>query len=133
MHTLTKKPVNASETVFGHFDNQITYSRLTRYSDSKLTVNAFVRTLSSHVSSSEVIVNNPCPGLVATGFDKQLPAWLKPIMFVYRKVSARNVEEGSRTLVYALPRRGPRLTANSSSTTRFSSKFPSPMLWPDSC
>ncbi|OBT39438.1 hypothetical protein VE00_09818 [Pseudogymnoascus sp. WSF 3629] len=107
MHTLTKNPVIDSQTVFDHFDNQKTYSGLTRYCDSKLVVNAFVRTLSSHVSSSEVIVNNPCPGSVATGFDKQLPAWLKPIMFVYRKVSARNVEEGSRTLVYAASVAGP--------------------------
>jgi NAD(P)-dependent dehydrogenase (short-subunit alcohol dehydrogenase family) len=107
MHTLTKNPVIDSQTVFDHFDNQKTYSGLTRYCDSKLVVNAFVRTLSSHVSSSEVIVNNPCPGSVATGFDKQLPAWLKPIMFVYHKVSARNVEEGSRTLVYAASVAGP--------------------------
>ncbi|OBT70470.1 hypothetical protein VE03_00271 [Pseudogymnoascus sp. 23342-1-I1] len=107
MHTLIKNPVQASETVFGHFDSQIHYSGLTRYCDSKLFVNAFVRTLSSHVSASEVIVNNVSPGNVATGFDKQLPAWLKPIMFVYRKVSARNVEEGSRTLVYATAVAGP--------------------------
>lgn len=101
MHTLAKKPVAASETVLGHFDDQNIYSGLTRYSDSKLAVNAYVHRLSALVSSSEVIVNNLCPGLVATGFDKQLPAWLKPLMFVYRKIAARDVHEGSRTLVYA--------------------------------
>ncbi|THW72154.1 putative carbonyl reductase [Aureobasidium pullulans] len=101
MHTLAKKPVTASETVLGHFDDQNIYSGLTRYSDSKLAVNAYVRRLSALVSPSEVIVNNLCPGLVATGFDKQLPAWLKPLMFVYRKIAARDVHEGSRTLVYA--------------------------------
>ncbi|THZ78915.1 putative carbonyl reductase [Aureobasidium pullulans] len=101
MHTLAKKPVAASETVLGHFDDQNIYSGLTRYSDSKLAVNAYVRRLSALVSPSEVIVNNLCPGLVATGFDKQLPAWLKPLMFVYRKIAARDVHEGSRTLVYA--------------------------------
>ncbi|RDL30001.1 Uncharacterized protein BP5553_10628 [Venustampulla echinocandica] len=100
-HTLTKKPVIASGTVFDHFDNQKTYSGVTRYSDSKLTANAFVRALFRHVPTSDVIVNNLCPGLVATGFDKHLSGWLKPIMFVYRKVAARNVEEGGRTLVYA--------------------------------
>lgn len=107
LHTLAKNPVKASETVFGHFDNQTTYSGLARYCDSKLIANAFIRTLSSHVSSSEVIINNLCPGLVATGFGKQLPVWLKPIMFVYRKISARDVEEGSRTLVYAAAVAGP--------------------------
>lgn len=101
MHTLAKKPVAASETVLSHFDDQNIYSGLTRYSDSKLAVNAYVRRLSALVSPSEVIVNNLCPGLVATGFDKQLPAWLKPLMFVYRKIAARDVHEGSRTLVYA--------------------------------
>lgn len=74
MHTLTKNPVIDSETVFDHFDDQMTYSDLTRYCDSKLVVDAFVRTLSSHVSSSEVIINNPCPGSVSTDFGKHLPA-----------------------------------------------------------
>ncbi|KAI5235763.1 putative carbonyl reductase [Aureobasidium subglaciale] len=102
MHTLTKKPVAISETVLGHFDDQNIYSGLTRYSDSKLAVNAYVRRLSALISPSEVIVNNLCPGLVATGFDRQLPTWLKPLMFVYRWIAARNVHEGARTLVYAL-------------------------------
>ncbi|KFZ00733.1 hypothetical protein V501_10524 [Pseudogymnoascus sp. VKM F-4519 (FW-2642)] len=107
MHTLTKNPLIDSETAFDHFDNQMTYSGLTRYCDSKLVVDAFVRTLSSHVSFSEVIINNPCPGSVSTGFDKHMPAWLKPLIFVYRKISARNIEEGSRTLVYATSVVGP--------------------------
>lgn len=101
MHTLSKKPVAAGETALGHFDDVHVYSGLTRYSDSKLVTNALVRRLAATVPASEVIVNNLCPGLVATAFDKQLPGWLKPIMFLYRKVSARDVSEGSRTLIYA--------------------------------
>lgn len=101
MHTLGKKPLDATETVYGHFDDQRKYSGLTRYSDSKLTINAFCRELATRVPASEVIVNNPCPGLVATGFDKQLPGWLKPIMYIYRKTSARPVEQGGRALIYA--------------------------------
>jgi NAD(P)-dependent dehydrogenase (short-subunit alcohol dehydrogenase family) len=102
MHTLTKKPIAAQETVIGHFDDQKIYSGLTRYADSKLAVNAIVRKLATKAPSSEVIINNVCPGLVATGFDKHLPIWLKPFMFAYRKISARDVHEGARTLVYAV-------------------------------
>lgn len=100
-HTLTKKPVAATGTVLDHFDDQSIYQGLARYMDSKLVVNAFVRRLAAAVPSSEVIINNLCPGLVATGFDKELPLWAKSIMFVFRKVSARDVSEGARTLVYA--------------------------------
>jgi len=107
MHTLAKKPVTPAETALGHFDDEKTYSGLTRYGDSKLVVNAYSRRLAALVPSSEVIVNNLCPGLVATGFDKQLAGWLKPIMFIYRKIAARGVEEGSRTLIYASALAGP--------------------------
>lgn len=46
-------------------------------------------------------MNNVCPGLVATGCDAHLPLWLKPIMFVFRKFQARDVDEGARTLIFA--------------------------------
>lgn len=106
MHSLTKKPV-ATGTVLEHFDNQIAYSAFARYSDSKLVINAYVRRLGVLVSSSEVIANNVCPGLVATDFDKQLPAWLRYSLFVYRKLAARDVVEGSRTIIYASAVAGP--------------------------
>lgn len=106
-HTLVKKPVTATGTVLDHFDDESIYQGLTRYADSKLVVNAFIRRLAAVVPPSEVIINSPCPGLVATGFDKHLPGWLKPLMFIYRKISARDVSEGTRTLVYACAVAGP--------------------------
>lgn len=101
MHTLAKKPIAPNTSPLTHFDDRKVYSGFMRYGDSKLIVAAYVRKLATVIPSKEVIFNDPCPGLVATGFDKELPAWLKPIMFVYRKISARTVEEGARTLIYA--------------------------------
>ena len=100
-HTLAKKPLGPDETVLGRFDARETYQGLFRYNDSKLAVSAFVRQLATKVPPSEVVVNNVCPGMVVTGFDKTLPFWLKPIMFVVRKAVGRDVVEGGRTLVCA--------------------------------
>jgi NAD(P)-dependent dehydrogenase (short-subunit alcohol dehydrogenase family) len=100
-HSLTRKPLKADETVFGHFDNQQKFSNLTRYPDSKLVVVAFVRELASRVSASEVIVNEFCPGLVQTNLDHELPTPMKYLAVGVRKIAARNVQEGARTLIYA--------------------------------
>lgn len=71
-----------------------------RYADAKMAVSVFSRRLTTTVSSNEVIVNNVCPGMVAMGFDKTLPAWIRiPFEFI-RAVVARTVEEGSRALVH---------------------------------
>ena len=100
MHTLASHPFTSHETVLDHFDNQKAYN-IKRYADSKLAVNAFTRKLAAAVSSNYVIVNNVCPGMVATDFDKGLPVWIRvPFIFI-RAVWARKVDEGSRTLVYA--------------------------------
>jgi NAD(P)-dependent dehydrogenase (short-subunit alcohol dehydrogenase family) len=107
MPTLAKNPIAPTETLHDHFDNQQTYSGMTRYPDSKLAVNAFARHLATTVSSNEVIVNNVCPGMVATGFDRSLPGWIMvPFIFI-RKAVARTVEECSRTLIYATAVVGP--------------------------
>ncbi|KGO71512.1 Short-chain dehydrogenase/reductase SDR [Penicillium italicum] len=101
LHTLATKPLADSKTVIEHCDDGQTYSGLRRYADSKFVVHAFVQRLASIVPSSEIIVNDPCPGMVATNFDRGLPLWFKPIMFVVRKLMARTVDEGARTIIYA--------------------------------
>ncbi|KAI3325551.1 putative carbonyl reductase [Xylariaceae sp. AK1471] len=108
-HSLIKKPLAPNESVLQHFDDQKTYNAMTRYQDSKFMVNVLVRGLKKVVGEEnpKVIVNHMCPGLVSTGFDKDLPVWLKPLMFMYRKVSARHVSEGARTLIYATAVEGP--------------------------
>jgi NAD(P)-dependent dehydrogenase (short-subunit alcohol dehydrogenase family) len=100
-HTLAKYPLSDSKTVIEHYDDKQVYSGLQRYADSKFATHAFVQQLATVVPSSEVITNVPCPGMTATKFDRTLPMWLKPIMFVMRKVMARTVEEGARTIIYA--------------------------------
>ena len=101
MHSLNKKPLGPTETIVEHFDDKNKYASLNRYSDSKLLVSAFVQELAQRVPADRVIVNNMCPGLVATNFDAHLPFWLKPIMAVFRKLKARSAEEGARTLIFA--------------------------------
>lgn len=100
MASITKKPIPAKEDVIAYIDNKPTHSGLTRYSDSKLLVSAFVQELGKRVSSSNVIINNVCPGMVATGFNANLPLWLKPLVFVFSKLRARDVEEGARALIF---------------------------------
>lgn len=78
-----------------------------QYPSSKLVVNAFSQHLASIIPAEQVIINSVCPGMVATGFDRQMPVWVRGIMFVVRKVVARPVEEGARTLVHAAGVVGP--------------------------
>ncbi|KAE9371717.1 putative carbonyl reductase [Stipitochalara longipes BDJ] len=106
MHTLSKHPFTSPETILGHFDDRKAYN-IKRYADSKLAVNAFIRKLATTVSSKYVIVNNVCPGMVATEFDKGLPAYFRVPLSLIRAVRARSVDEGARTLVYATLVAGP--------------------------
>ena len=101
MASITKKPIPAKEDVIAYIDNKATHSGLTRNSDSKLLVSAFVQELGKRVSSSNVIINNVCPGMVATGFNANLPLWLKPLVSDFSKLRARDVEEGARALIFA--------------------------------
>ncbi|KAL8688169.1 MAG: hypothetical protein Q9218_005851 [Villophora microphyllina] len=101
MHTLKKKPLLENETIAQRFDDKSKYGNMTRYSDSKLMIAAFTQELAQHVSSDKVIINNLCPGMVATEFDQNLPLYLKSLMSVVRKLRARSVEVGGRTYMYA--------------------------------
>ncbi|KAI4200233.1 MAG: hypothetical protein LQ350_004091 [Teloschistes chrysophthalmus] len=101
MHTLKNKPLLDNETVAQHFDDKSRYFGMMRYSDSKLMIAAFTQEMAARVSSDKVIINNLCPGMVATAFDTNLPLYLRTIMSVVRKVRARDVETGGRTYVYA--------------------------------
>jgi retinol dehydrogenase-14 len=98
--TLMKKPVSASSTVIDHFDDEKNFDKMNRYADSKLVVHAYVRRLAT-LAPSEVIVNNLCPGPVQTGLDKNLPLYLKAVIRLVRKFTARDIAEGARTIIYA--------------------------------
>ncbi|KAI4248637.1 MAG: hypothetical protein LQ352_005875, partial [Teloschistes flavicans] len=97
MHTLKKNPLLDHETVTQHFDDNTKYAGMMRYSDSKLMIAAFVQELAERVSPDKVIVNNLCPGMVATDFDQHLPLYMKTFMGIVRRLRARHVEDGGRT------------------------------------
>ncbi|KAL7924019.1 hypothetical protein ACQKWADRAFT_319885 [Trichoderma austrokoningii] len=105
-NTLTKKPILPGSTILGHFDDKANYNSYFRYADTKTVVNAYTRRLAA-LAPSEVIANNPCPGLVQTGFDKNLPFYFRLPMLLVRRYMGRTVEEGARTLVYASAVAGP--------------------------
>ncbi|KAN0096656.1 putative carbonyl reductase [Hyaloscypha variabilis] len=106
LHTLSNHPFNPPDTILSHFDDRKAYN-MKRYADAKLTDNAFIRKLATTVSANEVIVNNVCPGMVATEFDKGLPVYLRLPMSLIRAVRARSVEQGVWALVYATAVAGP--------------------------
>lgn len=101
IHSFSSVPLSTDENILEHLDDRKLYKSMNRYGDSKLVVNAFVRHLATLVPNTEVIINNLCPGLVATDFDRHAPRLIRGIMYVYRKFAARTVEEGSRTVIYA--------------------------------
>jgi NAD(P)-dependent dehydrogenase (short-subunit alcohol dehydrogenase family) len=101
INILSSVPISANENILQHLDDRKFYQGLKRYGDSKLIVTAFVRHMATLVPDTEVIINNLCPGLVATDFDKDTPWLIRGFMYVFRKLAARTVEEGSRTLIYA--------------------------------
>lgn len=105
-NTLSKKPILPGSTILGHFDDESNFSKYFRYADTKTVVNAYVRRLAA-LAPSEVIANNPCPGLVQTGPDKNLPFYLKAPVALMRRFTGRTVEEGARTLIYASVVAGP--------------------------
>lgn len=100
-HTLEAKPIPVGRPVISHFDDPKNYVYGKRYQDAKLVVNAFVQRLATKVSSSEVIINCVCPGIIATGVNQNLPLWIKPFMYVFFKIKARPVVEGGRVVIHA--------------------------------
>lgn len=101
-HGLSRNPLGPDETVIDRFDDPNKYSFLTRYQDSKLLVDAWVRALGSKVSAAEVIVNNSCPGMLsATGINAGDPWIMRVVMSAVRRVMGRSLEEGAWMVVHA--------------------------------
>lgn len=106
-HNLREVSTQPAMTFLKHFDDPEKYPGFARYNDSKLTVNAYVRKLASQVHSSQVVINNLCPGPVKSGFDRTLPLFHRGIMAVFRFFVARSIETGARCLVHAAAVAGP--------------------------
>lgn len=97
--SMSKASFPTSGTILDYLDDASKFG-LTRYADSKLAISAYVRKLAL-VAPDEVIVNNLCPGLVQTDVDQNLPGPLRVLLRLVRKMVARTVEEGGRTLIHA--------------------------------
>ncbi|KAK7906374.1 short-chain dehydrogenase/reductase family protein [Apiospora marii] len=101
-------PSNAS--ILDYFSSRDTYSRFRRYSDTKLFVILFVRELADRIAASSssskegagvVVVNNVCPGTVATGADNNLPFYVRIPMNLNRAARGRSVPDGARAVLWA--------------------------------
>jgi NAD(P)-dependent dehydrogenase (short-subunit alcohol dehydrogenase family) len=78
-------------------------SGLQSYADAKLLIAIFTAHIATTIPSSEVIVNNVCPGVVRTSLAQHMP-WIlrtfaQPVFFWVK--DARTVEQGARCLVWA--------------------------------
>lgn len=92
----------------GLLDDPKSYSGLFRYLETKFVIDAFARGLAELSSSSEVIVNNFCPGMIeGTDIDSHHPFWLRIWLNFYRSCIGRSVSAGARTYVYAIAIAGP--------------------------
>lgn len=100
-NSLADHPLPDGVSVVEHFDNPANYVKFKQYMNSKLVMHAFVQHLATLVPANEVIVNAPCPGVVATTLMKGFPLWLRAIIFVWHKTMGRSVEQGARALIYA--------------------------------
>jgi NAD(P)-dependent dehydrogenase (short-subunit alcohol dehydrogenase family) len=87
-----KRPYKAETSIAERMDNKKLYSGTTVYGDTKLFVAMFVRQLAQKVDSKKVVINNMCPGMIATGMSDVLPFPLRQLMNGYKSVYARPVE-----------------------------------------
>ncbi|KAK9369449.1 putative carbonyl reductase [Lipomyces kononenkoae] len=108
MHSLSWTPLEKQESIIAHFDDKKKFARFQRYNDSKLLVAAFVQQLADKVDPTHVIVNNVCPGFVAsTNLDMNLPWLVRSGSSLARKVVGRTLEQGGRAIVWATVGQGP--------------------------
>lgn len=106
-HTLASNPIPSSENVLTFFDDAQKANKFKRYNDSKLVVNAFIHHLATIVSSSDVIMNNFCPGAVPTNLEQNTPWLIRKIVSTAKKTIGRSIQEAGRTVVYGSVLAGP--------------------------
>lgn len=101
----TEKP----GAIFSSMNDLQNFGLIGQYSNTKMLVAFFIRELAKHIpeptivprgEEKGVVVNNFCPGTVDTACDNNLPFLLRIVMNTNRRLRARTVEEGARTLVY---------------------------------
>ncbi|KAE9379501.1 NAD(P)-binding protein [Stipitochalara longipes BDJ] len=100
-HSLHKKPIQDTQNVLRHFDDEKNFVSMGRYSDSKLLGTMFIEQLAQYVDPVKVIVNDVSPGMVSTGFG-EYPMWLRGMFTVLFGLKARTADEGAKTYLHAL-------------------------------
>lgn len=94
--------VPETESILDSLANPKTYDGQLRYAESKLLLASFIKAFSATVDPAEVIVNNVCPGAVATNLARDAPWYLKPVVPLFLIVmGARTPEVGARLVVRA--------------------------------
>ena len=106
-HSFTSNPIPSSENVLAFLDDAKRSSKLKRYNNSKLIVNAFIRHLATMGPASELVMNNFCPGAVPTNFEHNMPWLVRTIVMPAKKLLGRSIQEAGRTVVYASALAGP--------------------------
>ncbi|KAJ5646216.1 Short chain dehydrogenase sor7 [Penicillium lividum] len=101
-HTLEKTPIGADESILAHHDSKENFHGRRQYQNSKLAINAFAQRLATTISPSEVIVNTVCPGAIRTNLNRELPCWIKPILYLYFKVKGHDPLVGGQILINAV-------------------------------
>ncbi|KIY72698.1 NAD(P)-binding protein [Cylindrobasidium torrendii FP15055 ss-10] len=90
------------QSILNSLNNPKKFSPNVRYGESKLLLAAFVKAFAPYVDSSEVIVNNLCPGAVATDLGRDAPWYLQPLFPIFLALmAARTPDVGARLIVRA--------------------------------
>jgi NAD(P)-dependent dehydrogenase (short-subunit alcohol dehydrogenase family) len=94
--------VPEGQSILDSLNNPKKFNGNVRYGESKLLLAAFVKAFAPYVDSSEVVVNNLCPGAVATDLGRDAPWYIKPLLPVFLVLmAARTPEVGARLIVRA--------------------------------
>ncbi|KAF9054934.1 NAD(P)-binding protein [Hymenopellis radicata] len=95
-------PIPDDQPLFEWMNDPQTFSLVHRYEDSKLFIGMFVRALAKHVDVNEVLVNDMCPGFVATELDRDLNWIVKYLLKFARYLLAKTPEQGATLTLHAL-------------------------------
>ena len=89
-----KVDVHREQSIVGYLDSPEGWKPYGRYSDTKMLVVLFLRELAARYDPDSVIVNQFCPGMVHTELTKELPAYLRIPVALFKALRARRLEVG---------------------------------------
>ncbi|EJT97347.1 NADP-binding protein [Dacryopinax primogenitus] len=98
--TLTECP--SDDNYLTSLNDVKNFASMTRYGLSKMLVIFFLRVLATKVSSDRVIINNVCPGLIRTNLARELPVFLRPVLYLLFLGQANPVERGAACYIHGV-------------------------------